>query len=1481
MGGSMALEGFHPAVRAWFARRFGTPTAPQAEGWPAIRAGRDTLIAAPTGSGKTLAALLAAIDELVQRGLEGELADRTHVVYVSPLKALSNDVERNLRAPFAGIRRELRRAGLEPPPLRVLVRTGDTPAHVRAAMVRRPPHICVTTPETLYLLLGSAGGRRMLAGVQVVIVDEIHALAATRRGAHLALSLERLQALVAQSGGAGPVRIGLSATQRPIEQVARLLVGAGRELPRIVDLGHLRRLDLGLEVPPSPLEAVMASEVWDEVYDRLAELIRAHRTTLVFANTRRLVERVSRHLAERLGAEQVCAHHGSLAREQRLQAEQRLKAGALRAIVATASLELGIDVGEVELVCQLGSPRAIGTWLQRAGRSGHSLGRLPKGRLFPLSRDELVECAALLDAVRCGELEELRIPEAPLDILAQQIVAEVAAAGEWDEDELFRLCRRAWPYRALGRADFEAVVHMLATGFTTRRGRRGAHVHRDAVHGRLRPRRGARLIALTCGGAIPDSASYDVVLEPDGTVIGTLDEDFAVESAVGDVFQLGNASWRVLKVERGRVRVEDARGAPPNLPFWLGEAPGRSAELSRAVGRLRARLQSWFEAGPGGARQACSWLRQELGLPAAAAQQLVDYLEAAQAALGVLPSQQTIVAERFFDEAGGMQLVIHAPFGTRLNRAWGLALRKRFCRAFNFELQAAATDDAMVLSLGPTHSFALPEVFRLLHSATVRELLVQAVLDAPLFAVRWRWNAARALAIQRWRGGRKVPPHLLRMEAEDLLALVFPDQLACLENIAGDREIPDHPLVRQTIQDCLREAMDIEGLEQLLRRLEAGEVRAVARELREPSPLAAEVLAARPYAYLDDAPLEERRARAVQSRRWLLPEVAADLGALDQAAIERVRREAWPLVRDAEELHDALVLLGVLTEAEGRAGEPEPGRWERWLEELAAARRATVVSAAPDGEGAPAPGAAPLRLWVAAERLAEVLAVHPRARLEPMIAPAPPGGGAGGGAGQPEQALCELVRSRLEVSGPVCAAELAGSLGVPVQAVERALVALEAEGFCLRGRFRPGASQTEWCERRLLARIHRATLERLHAEIEPVPAAAFMRFLFLWQHLGAARRLAGPEGLEAVLAQLEGCEVPAAAWEEEVLPARLREYDPLWLDGLCLSGRLLWARLSAPAETEAGRAGRARGPTSVRTCPMALLPRRALAAWRILCGPIPPAGVALSEEARRVLAYLRAAGPSFFAAIAEALELLPSRLEAVLRELVAAGLVGADGFAGLRALLVSARQRARPARRRRRREGALASMDSAGRWAAHPLGETGGDGQAGASPGRLASLEVAARALLRRYGVVTRRLVVRERWQVRWRELLGVYRRLEARGEIRGGRFVAAMAGEQFALPEAVGLLRRARRAEPAGELLAISAADPLNLTGIVTPGERVPAIATHRILYRDGEPIALWDGHSVRPLVPLDEASARLAHRALVQDRAPAAARRPAVAEG
>ncbi|HKG60947.1 MAG TPA: DEAD/DEAH box helicase [Pyrinomonadaceae bacterium] len=1437
----MKHELFHPAVARWFARSFPAPTEPQLQAWPEIKKQRHTLIAAPTGSGKTLAAFLSAIDDLVRLGVEGKLDDSTHVIYVSPLKALSNDVQRNLQVPLEGIQEELKALGLPEVNIRTLVRTGDTPAAERTAMTKRPPHVVVTTPESLYILLTSEGGRRMLETARTLIVDEIHAVVGDKRGSHLALSIERLEQLV-RSNNASLTRIGLSATQRPIEEVARFLAGTENHDCTIIDSGHIRKLDLAIELPESPLSAVMSGEVWEEVYDRLAQLIRQHHTTLVFVNTRRLAERVARHLGERIGDENIAAHHGSLAREHRLLAEQRLKSGELSALVATASLELGIDIGDVNLVCQLGSTRSIASFLQRVGRSNHTVAGFPKGRIFPLSRDELVECAAIVDSVRRGELDRLEIPEKPLDILAQQIVAAVAAE-EWGEDDLFRMVRRAYPYRNLERKQFDSIVRMLAEGFSTKRGRRSTYLHHDAVNQRLRGRRGARLAAITSGGAIPDTADYAVVLEPSDLVIGTVNEDFAIESLQGDIFQLGNTSWRVLRVEQGKVRVEDAHGQPPSIPFWLGEAPARTHELSISVSRLREEVAKRINADENGSgvnlEPAVEWLTSELGISESAAEQIVDYLAGAKIVLGVMPSQDNLVLERFFDDSGSMQLVLHSPFGSRLNRAWGLALRKRFCRKFNFELQAAATEDAIVLSLGPTHSFPLDEVFHYLNSKTVRQLLCQALLDAPMWNIRWRWNVTRSLAVLRRRGGKKIPAQLQRMDAEDLLTAIFPDQVACAENLpTGEREIPSHPLVDQTVKDCLEEAMDIEGLERLLTSIERNEKNLFARDVIEASPLSQEILNARPYAYLDDAPLEERRTRAVFQRRWLDPETAGDMGKLDQAAIDRVRDEVWPEPRNADELHDALVELGFVTEAEGAS-------WQEFFAELNADRRAAVMSTPT------------IRLWVAAERLPQLRIVYPNAELQPsIIAPESV-------ARIPwafEDALVEIIRGRLEGLGPVTIDQLVASSGLNKLEIETALLKLEAEGFVIRGKFTFDTTVTEWSARRLLARIHSYTLNRLRQEIEPVSSSDFIRFLLAWQKVTPDHQMEGPESLKAIIEQLEGVEAPAAAWEGELLPARMVEYDPAWLDALCLSGEVVWARLTPLARSASDTAERTRGSGPVRNTPIALLRRKNFALWSsVFPQPAPASTSEFSTTTQTVYDYLKTRGASFFTDIVDNTDLLRSQVEEALADLVANGVVVSDSFAGLRALLTPGSRKTQAASRRKHRQ-PVYEMASAGRWSILHRNNT---------PPNLndqALIEEVAWALLKRYGVVFKRLLEREGMALPWRVLLRFYHRLEMRGDIRGGRFVAGISGEQFALPEAIGMVRAIRRTGAQESLISVSAADPLNLAGIIIPGPRITAHTSNRILYQDGAPIASFESGETHFLVELSRAMEWKAKAALMR---------------
>ena len=1518
-----SLSWAHPLVAEWFVSRFGTPTEPQEQGWPRILAGRTTLISAPTGSGKTLAAFLACIDRLVRKALAGQLSDRTEVLYVSPLKALGNDIQKNLEIPLGEILALAGEHGFLMPEIRTAVRTGDTLQPERRAMLKRPPHILVTTPESLYILLTSDKSRAILRDVETVIVDEIHAVADDKRGAHLALSLERLEALTADSSSLSLlgmtkekdsasasinprkksrlVRIGLSATQKPIELVAHFLTGTGRPDPVVVDVGHKRKLDLAVEVPPMPLGPVASNEMWDTIYDRLVELVRQHRSTLVFVNTRRMAERIAHQLGERIGEENVAAHHGSLSRKLRLAAEKKLKEGQVRVLVATASLELGIDIGFVDLVVQINSPRAIAVALQRVGRSGHWRGAVPKGRFFATTRDDLMELAALVRAIKLGDLDRLMIPESPLDVLAQQIVAACAAEGPvavrgkrrqdggetagleagatetragapapdesdgWDEDELFALVKRAYPYRYLSRETFDSILEMLSEGIAARRGRYGAYIHRDRVNKRLRARRGARLAAITSGGAIPDNSLYTVVAEPDGAMVGTVDEDFAVESNRGDIMLLGNSSWIIHRIEtnNGRMLVHDAHGAPPSVPFWRGEAPARTEELSQHVGELRQVISEMlprtspvgFSATQPEVAAAVSWLKEECGLDDSGAEQAIEYILQGRVVLGAVPTQKTIIAERFFDEGGGMQLVIHAPFGGRINKAWGLSLRKRFCVGFNFELQAAATDNGLNIALAEQHSFPLGDVFHFLNADTVQPILEQAALDSPIFGTRWRWDANRALALLRFQNGKKVPAQIQRMRSDDLLASVFPDAAACFENIEGERKIPDHPLVGEVMKDVLTEAMDVEGLKSVLRGMASGEIRVLAVDTPVPSQFSHEILNANPYAYLDDAPLEERRARAVEMRRVLPESVLQEVGGLDPGAIAQVRSEAWPDVRDADELHDVLHTLVAVpgdVASEGRlallGGADEgvrpytsSGEWETFFERLVSQGRAGIASL--DGR----------RYWVAAERARSFQGLFPGARFEWSLAEVEIG------EISRDEALLSLVMGWMSAVGPTTASQLGDVLGLPGSDIEKGLLRMEAAGTVLRGSFtgagsaRAGAPtphdpvelrSIEWCERRLLARIHRLTVGMLRKQIEPVTAAQFLRWLLRWQHVAPGSQAAGERGTMEVLRQLQGFEVPANAWERQVLARRVTDYDPKWLDQLCLTGAVGWGRLSPhPATLETGGTSDGAVPRQRRVIPTSVAPItffvREEADWMgVRQNPHPASAKSaetrvghppdddshqargLSNSAEVVFEFLKSRGASFFADIVRGTGKLKAEIETALWELVAGGLVTADGFDNLRSLIDPKRRAGQGSGR------TVRPRHSSGRWALL---------HADAAVERPRAVEAACWMLLRRYGIVIRDLLAREANLPSWRELLMAFRRLEDRGEIRGGRFVDGFLGEQFALPVAVESVRSMRSLPLSGETITLSAADPLNLVGILVPGERVPAISGRTVSYRDG----------------------------------------------
>ncbi len=1529
--------GFHPVISDWFTSRFAAPTEPQAQGWPHIAAGEHTLIAAPTGSGKTLTAFLAVVDRLFKDAAAGRLRPGMRVIYISPLRALSNDMRRNLEVPLREIAEQAQAAGLSIPELRVGLRTGDTPASQRQALVKNPPHIFVTTPESLYLMLTSRRGREALKTADTVIIDEIHALVRDKRGSHLSLSLERLEALCGRS----LQRIGISATQKPIERMAEFLIGTGERThppqhsdgpsliqpslfspasgghqppddpqiparsnapdtatqssncnlqsaichssseprhqgangPRppapcaIIDVGHVRQLDLGIEIPTnSELSAACSAEQWGSLHVRMVELIQSHRSTLIFVNTRRMAERVTFALTQLLGEDHVAAHHGSLSAESRLTTEQRLKHGQIKAVVATSSLELGIDVGYIDLVIQIGSPGAIAAFLQRIGRSGHALGLIPKGRLLAMTRDELVECMALVRAVKAGRLDVIQIPEAPVDVLAQQIVAECAAV-EWDTDEFFAMCRRAYPYRDLERKTFDETLRFLSEGLTPTGGRNRTFLHHDHVNRRVRGRKGAGLTAINNGGAIPEVDNYRVVVEPENTVVGSVDEEFAVESSGGDIFLLGNSSWQIIGLRGNDLRVADAHGAPPTIPFWRGEAPGRTLELSEEVSRLRSDLESLLVGvddsadvaeqarglQPPGLQRVVEWLLAETHCTTDAALQVATYVASEKAAIGLLPTQDRVVFERFFDESGGMQLVVHAPFGARINRAWGLAMRKRFCRSFDFELQATADDDGFILSLGPQHSFPIESLFPMLRCDNAYKLLEQAVIYVPMFQVRWRWNATRALFVERQRNGQKVPPAIQRFRSQDTMTAVFPKLTGCQEEHTGDHEIPDHPLVQQTMHDCLYEAVDLAGLMKVLERVEKGEITFVARDTREPSPFTYELLNANPYAFLDGGEVQERRARAVSTRRTLNPEELRDLGQLNPQAIETVIGEAQPLIRSADELHDVLLSRFAMR------AEPY---WQAFYQQLEKSGRAACITR-PDGVPA----------WVATERWPAIQTLWKGIEsTPPLVAPSTVRHD-----WDDVEVRVTMIRGFIETAGPMTALEIAETLGIGESEAFSGLEAIEAEGIVIRGQFRDGgfaekdpeakeyeradaraaaraAEETlatppavsgglsdksrhvEWCHRALLSRIHRLTIAGLRREVQPVDAATYQRFLFRHQGVMTGSRRQGANGLFEVIGQLQGLDIPTVCWERDILPLRVENYRKEWLDELSLSGEVTWGRLHPPArDPEKSR------PTAslTRVAPISLFLREDREWLLETAGETKVED--LSSPAQQVVELLQSRGAMFSSDIESAAQLLPSQLDDVLGELVARGFITADGFSGLRnlvresttgdAALAAVPTMAKLIRKRR-------TSQSVGRWS---LWRTHfAESLATRTPGK-ETAEHWAWQLLRRWGVVYRDLLDRESGAPRWWELVRVYRRMEARGEIRGGRFIKGVAGEQYCAAETVAALRKLRSDESRAETVVFSAADPLNLAGIITSGPRVPAQAGNRVAYVNGVLAADW----------------------------------------
>ncbi len=1503
------LDAFHPAVRAWFAERFGEPSPAQLAGWPVIAAcdeppGHDVLLCAPTGSGKTLAAFMWAIDRLFRDAERGALSDHVSVLYVSPLKALANDIRINLEEPLAGIRESaLRLAGGRSAhgaicEVRAGLRTGDTPAHERSAMLRRPPHILVTTPESLFILLTSPRFRRSLGAVRYVIVDELHALAPNKRGAHLMLTLERLERMVRLGGAARPARIGLSATLNPIERLAQFLAGVevdrgGARRPRPVKVvradERARRMDLAVIAPGPELGPLATHQHWEAMYDAVAALVRAHRTTLVFTLSRRWAERIALNLQKRVGEDAVMAHHGSLARAERLAAEQRLKRGELRAIVATASLELGIDVGAVELVCQIDSPKTISAAIQRIGRSGHRLDATPKGRLFALTLDDLIECAAAVRAIRGGRLDEVEIPTGCLDVAAQQIVAIAAEEDEISESDLLAVLCGAYNFAGLDRAALRRLLEQLAAELPARVQGAAPKIFYDRAGARVRPRRGARLAAITSGGTIPESGNLDVVIASEGRRIGDVEEDFAQESSRGDIFALGSMPWRILGISRNRLMVEAAPGMAPSLPFWQTEAAGRSPALSAEISALRSEIAERIARG--GDDGAAAWLAEECALEPGAARQAVDYVRRGAAALGAIPGPRTLVVERFFDGLGGTQVVIHSPLGMRFNRGLGLALRKRLCQSFDFEIQASAIDDAVLLALNARHSFPLEALLAMLSARSVRRVLEQALLAAPMFEVRLRHVATRALAVMRAMRGRKVPAWIQRLRAQEVAAAIFPQRDACFENRPPEIELPDHFIPDETMRECLTESTDAARLEELFAGIERGAVQVVTVDAVAPSVFAHRVLLAWDYSFLDDGERANRRSRTVTLNRAMAEDVlrtedlsemlAAD--AIESVAAEASGRALARRARDRDELYQVIHAHGALRPQ--ALAERVAGDAGAMLAELELEDRVVRVRVAP---GAP-------EEVVVSEDAPLFAAAYPHALFEP-----PSAAQRGEGAVEPEEAARELVRRALATSGPVEVAELGARLSMPAVALERHLPALEAKGLVFRGHFIPrrpsldasaaerragaAARIEQWCDRYNLEKIHRLTLNRLRSEIEPCADHEYAAFRLRWQHVGGAGISADQSGVSAVLDQLSGVALSPELWERAILPTRVPGYRPEWLDLLCLGGELVWAAMpggealdEAPARITFLRRRRAAGV-------------RGEAQARELAAQI------ADHDERTVFLALAAGGAQYLDELAERAGLAERVALAALWRLAAAGRVSNDSFAPLR-LLWAAPEALRAIapgtgdRRAARHDAALRARlrsSVAGRWSAlggsagvagatdvSTASRTASDGHreeapaaAGSGGGRDLARERAL-TLLERNGIVAREMLALESTPASWHESSFALRRLEYAGAIRRGYFVRSLSGEQYALPAALEMLAAARNLNPARERpVALSAADPANPYGAMLPGCGVARDAANFVVLRAGRVVMGLAGRALIAADALDDEAFSAALGALIELR-------------
>jgi ATP-dependent Lhr-like helicase len=1355
------LDRFSAPTRAWFETSFVAPTGAQEQGWPPIAAGNHTLLLAPTGSGKTLAAFLASIDRLGNADIPDK-AKRCRVLYISPLRALAVDIEKNLRAPLAGITLAAERLGVPFTPPTVGMRTGDTPAKVRKQLARTPPDILITTPESLYLMLTSQA-REILRSVQTVIIDEIHALAPTKRGAHLMLSLERLDAIADNP----PQRIGLSATQRPLDEIARFLGGQTDQGPRpvtIVDAGSRKDLDIEVIVPVDDMTEPGAhsrasgatanalgldtpeanKSIWPHVHPRVLELVLAHRTTIVFCNARRTAERMAAHLNELAGVELVRAHHGSLSREQRLQVESDLKGGQLRGIVATSSLELGIDMGSVDLVVLVESPGSVSRGLQRIGRAGHQVGEPSSGKIFPKFRGDLLESAIVVRRMRDGLVEEMRYPRNPLDVLAQQIVA-ATAVDEWDVDELLGLVRRCANFAELSDDAFRETLDMLAGRYPSDQfsGLRPRVVW-DRVQNRVRAREGAQRIAISSGGTIPDRGLFGVFL-PDGARVGELDEEMVYESRVGECFVLGASTWRIEEITFDRVVVTPAPGQPAKTPFWKGDRPGRPLELGRALGALTRELREL----PGAEAEAR--LRAD-GLDSRAATNLRAYLDEQSESTGAVPDDRTIVVERFADEIGDWRVCILTPFGARVHAPWALAIEERLDR-LELPVQVLWTDDGIILRL-PESLEEIPLEVLLIDPDELEELVVTRVPTTSLFASHFRENAARALLLPRRRPGERTPLWQQRQRAAGLLEIA-----------SG---YPSFPILLETTRECLRDVFDLPALREVLTDIRSRRVRVVPVETRNASPFAQSLLFGwiAAYMYEGDAPLAERRVAALALDRDLLRDL---LGTeelrelLDPAVIAELELELQRLVperhaRHADDLHDLLADLGPLDDDEIEARTTsDPASW---IDALLAERRAIRVGS----------------------RLA---AVEDAARLRDALGAALPAGLPTAFTDPVEHPLDDLVARFARTHVPFVIGDVADRLGITVERAREALQRLEAAGRVLHGEFRPGGVEREWCDANVLRSLRRRSLAALRHEVEPVDATTFVRFLAAWNGIGRGRR--GTDALIETIEQLQGVAIPASVLERDVLPTRVDGYRPAMLDELCAAGELVWIGAGALGADD----GRVR---------LFFRDRVKLLASSVVA-PEPPQGPL--HDAIRV--HLERAGASFWPDLVAASGTADEAvLLTALWDLVWAGEITNDTFGPLR---VPRRTGARRASRGRPHPGRLARLGppaGAGRWSrVSPLIEP--------APAPTEVAHAIALQLLERHGVVTREAVRAEGTPGGFAGVYPVLRALEEAGRARRGWFVAGLGAAQFALPGAVDRLRahRTPAADEPGRVIVLAATDP------------------------------------------------------------------------